>query len=108
MSWGIFQFTLLLMLVAFIGLCVWAHVQMPFFTSVPMFLENPWGIVTLIDLYLGFFLFAGFVLLFEDNKIIGWIWAVLPLFLGNAIGLAYIIFNGRKLSKALWVRSKSR
>lgn len=50
---------------------------------VPELLGQPWGAVTLADLYLGFFLGAVVIVLFERRLWVGLAWA-LPIFvLGN-------------------------
>lgn len=51
--------------------------------AVGWLVSEPWGVVSLIDLYLGFFLIGVAIWLFEPNKAIALLF-ILPLpFLGN-------------------------
>ncbi len=52
----------------------------------------PWGIVSLVDLYTGFALFALWVLYREAARPVAWIWVVLILVLGNLATAAYVLW----------------
>jgi hypothetical protein len=55
--------------------------------------SEPWGVVSLIDLYLGFFLIAVLIWLLEPNKIIALAF-ILPLpFLGNVWAAAWVAWR---------------
>ncbi len=58
-----------------------------------LMLAEPWGVVTLADLYLGFVLFAGLVLVLEHSKLTGILWAIAIVLLGNIITAAWIVFR---------------
>ena len=45
-------------------------------------LENPWGIVSLVDLYTGFALFSGWIIFREKSFFPSLIWVVLMMTLG--------------------------
>lgn len=45
-------------------------------------LQNPWGIVSLVDLYTGFFLFSGWIIFREGLSIRSLVWVVLMMVLG--------------------------
>jgi len=45
-------------------------------------LQNPWGIVSLVDLYTGFFLFSAWILFREGINLKSMIWVVLMMVLG--------------------------
>ena len=45
-------------------------------------LQNPWGIVSLVDLYTGFFLFSGWILFREGFNVKSAVWVVLMMGLG--------------------------
>jgi len=45
-------------------------------------LQNPWGIVSLVDLYTGFFLFSGWIIFREGVSLRSLIWVVLMMVLG--------------------------
>jgi hypothetical protein len=52
-------------------------------------LNMPWGIVSLVDLYVGFFLFSGWILYREGINIKSVIWVVLMMLLGFFTGALY-------------------
>lgn len=56
-------------------------------------LAEPWGVVTLADLYLGFVLFAGLVLVLEPSRGAGLAWAVGIIVLGNLVTAAWIVLR---------------
>ena len=45
-------------------------------------IKNPWGIVSLVDLYTGFFLFSAWILFREGFSFQSIIWVILMLVLG--------------------------
>lgn len=53
-------------------------------------LNLAWGRVTLIDLYLGFLLFAGWMAFREPTKGRAALWIVLLMLLGNLTAFAYV------------------
>lgn len=81
------------------GSIIWAFGLAPFWPSVAAITANPWGIVTLVDLYLGFFIFAIVIARFEPSRplAIGSI-ALMP-FLGNIVPLAWLAWRGLDLVK---------
>lgn len=52
----------------------------------------PWGIVSLVDLYVGFGLFAIWVVFREPSRPIAIVWVVLIMVLGNLITAAYVLW----------------
>ncbi len=52
-------------------------------------LSNPWGIVSLVDLYVGFILFSGWILYREDSPMRAIIWVFLMMVLGFFTGALY-------------------
>lgn len=79
------------------GAILWAFTAAPFWPSVAEITRNPWGIVTLVDLYLGFFIFAIVIARYEPNRpvAVGLI-AAMP-FLGNVVPLAWLAWRGLDL-----------
>ena len=53
-------------------------------------LANPWGIVSLVDLYTGFFLFSGWILFREGIRAKSLIWVVLMMVLGFFTASLYV------------------
>jgi hypothetical protein len=62
---------------------VWAFGQAPFWESAVAVARNPWGFVTLVDLYVGFVMFGLLVGVVER-----WAWWVWPL-----LGLSFVLGN---------------
>lgn len=54
-------------------------------------LENPWGIVSLIDVYVGFFLFIGWVIYRESCPWIMLAWSLAILVGGNLVSAFYAV-----------------
>jgi cytochrome c oxidase assembly factor CtaG len=72
----------------------WASHAAPFFAGFSAVLDNPWGVVTLIDLYAGF-LFAGVMIwLIEPNKRLAATLALITLVLGNVVPLVWLSVRG--------------
>ncbi len=55
-----------------------------------LILENPWGIVSLIDLYTGFVLFSLWIILRESNLFITILWVAAMMILGFFAGAVYV------------------
>ncbi len=54
-------------------------------------LRNPWGIVSLVDLYVGFALFSLWIALRETNRLVALTWIVLMMVLGFFTGSLYLL-----------------
>lgn len=52
-------------------------------------LSNPWGIVSLVDLYVGFTLFSGWIIYREKSVVRSIIWVFLMMTLGFFTGSLY-------------------
>jgi len=55
-------------------------------------MENPWGVVSLVDVYVGFLLFLGWVWIREDLLLAKLLWAVTILVGGNLFACLYALF----------------
>ncbi len=76
------------------GSIIWAFGAAPFWPAVSQIVANPWGVVTLIDLYLGFFIFAIVIARFEPNRGVAVaLIAAMPV-LGNVVALAWLVWRG--------------
>ena len=64
-----------------------------FFEDGSMLLSNPWGIMSMIDLYVGFTLFAMWINFREENMYKSVIWVVLLMLTGFFIGSIYVLIN---------------
>ena len=54
-------------------------------------LRNPWGIVSLVDLYVGFVLFSLWIALREKNLVVAATWIALMMTLGFLTGSLYLL-----------------
>jgi hypothetical protein len=54
-------------------------------------LANPWGIVSLVDLYVGFALFSLWIAFREKNLLTTIIWIILMIVLGFFAGSLYVL-----------------
>lgn len=51
----------------------------------------PWGIVSLVDVYVGFTLFSGWVIFRERSLVVAIVWVILIMVLGFFIGGVYTL-----------------
>ena len=58
-----------------------------------LILGNPWGIVSLVDLYVGFILFALWVWFKESSLLVKVIWVVLLMTTGFLAGSLYVFIS---------------
>lgn len=58
-----------------------------------MIISNPWGKVSLVDLYVGFSLFALWIVFRERHPVVSIVWVVLLMVLGFFTGALYILIN---------------
>ncbi len=66
-------------------------------------LSNPWGIVSLVDLYVGFILFSGWIVYREKSTIRSIIWVFFMMTLGFFTGALYT-FIALQTSGGDWQR----
>ena len=64
-------------------------------------LAMPWGIVSLVDLYVGFILFSGWIIYREKSPVMTVVWVVLMMVLGFFTGSLYT-FLALQNSKGDW------
>ena len=76
------------------GLIFWAIAVGNFGAAGDFLLSKPWGIVTMVDLYLGFLLSAVVIFYAEPDKKVALIW-LLPIFvLGNVVTAVWFVLRG--------------
>lgn len=66
-------------------------------------LSNPWGIMSMIDLYVGFTLFSMWIFYREKNIIKSLVWTILMMVLGFFTACIYVLIALYK-SKGNWDR----
>lgn len=72
-----------------------------FFVDGGEILANPWGIVSMVDLYTGFVLFSMWIVFREKRKLTAAIWVILMMVLGFFAGALYVLLALIK-SKGSW------
>ncbi|MGB4659757.1 MAG: DUF1475 family protein [Mobilitalea sp.] len=66
-------------------------------------LSNPWGIMSMIDLYVGFTLFSMWIFYREKNIVKSLVWSILMMVLGFFTACVYVLLALYK-SKGNWDR----
>lgn len=56
-------------------------------------LANPWGVVSIVDLYVGFALFSVWIVFREKSLMAIIIWVILMIVLGFFAGSLYVLIN---------------
>jgi hypothetical protein len=93
---------------AFLLLIVRAMAQGDFAASGAWLTSDPWGIVTLADLYLGFVLFGSVIALVESRWTSRLVW-LLPLpFLGNVWAAVWLVMRWPVLRQKLTSGTSTR
>ena len=54
-------------------------------------LSMPWGIVSLVDVYVGFILFSGWIIYREKSIVRSAVWVILVMILGNFTASLYVL-----------------
>jgi hypothetical protein len=66
-------------------------------------LRNPWGLVSFVDLYVGFALFSLWIGFREKNILLAVIWIILMMVFGFFTGSLYVLINLYR-SKGDWLQ----
>ena len=90
-------------MVAMTVVLIYALVYGDFFTEGSELLTMPWGIVSLVDLYVGFTLFSCWIVFREKALLPSVIWVVLMMVLGFWTGALYT-FLALQNSRGDWKR----
>jgi hypothetical protein len=69
---------------------LYGFIRGDFFKEGSILMSLVWGKVSLIDVYIGFFLFSGWVLYREERLLLAVLWIILILLLGNLITSLYV------------------
>ena len=95
------RWIILLLALAFTGLIGWAFTTGDFFAEGAQLTELAWGVVTLADLYLGFFLFAVFIFWAERSLLTSSILTVLLMTLGNGVAAIWLVVRFKTIKDRL-------
>lgn len=66
-------------------------------------LQNPWGIVSLVDLYTGFALFSAWIIYREESLALAAVWVALMMVLGFFTASLYVLITLAR-SQGSWPR----
>jgi hypothetical protein len=58
-----------------------------------LLLSNPWGIVSMVDLYVGFILFSGWIVFREEKILTALLWVIFMMVLGFFTGSMYVLVS---------------
>jgi hypothetical protein len=83
------RIALTLLALLFASLIIWAIWTGDFWTEGAWLIRNPWGLVSLSDLYLGFLVQAILIFVFEPPRN-RWLWIIALPFLGNVVTLLWL------------------
>lgn len=78
-------------IIAMTAVLLFAFIKGDFAVDGKAILNNPWGIVSLVDLYVGFFIFSLWIGLREKSMISAVIWIILLMVLGFFTGALYLV-----------------
>jgi hypothetical protein len=73
-------------------------------------LQNPWGVVSMVDLYTGFILFSGWIVYRERSILRAAIWVVLMMVLGFFTASLYVFLalsNSGGEWKKFWLGNRA-
>ncbi len=77
---------------------IWAFQRADFWVSFAAITADPWGIVTLVDLYAGFLLFGAVIILVEKASALSFVLVALTLVLGNVVPGLWLAFRATRLA----------
>jgi hypothetical protein len=83
----------LLGLLAMSAALVYGFTVGDFFADGALIVANPWGIVSLVDLYTGFALFGAWIYYREANKLIALVWIAILMVLGFWLASLYVLIQ---------------
>ncbi|WP_018699978.1 hypothetical protein [Amorphus coralli] len=87
--------------VALFILIGWAAYEAPFLASFGAIISDPWGIVALADLYLGFVLFGLVIALTEPSRPVAVLLIAALFVLGNVVAAIWLVVRWRRLQAKL-------
>ncbi len=90
-------------LLAMTGILIYGFTMGDFTAEGTKLLSMPWGIVSLVDLYVGFTLFSGWIVFREKASLSSAVWVILMMVLGFWAGALYT-FIALQTSGGDWKR----
>lgn len=105
------KFIAILGIFAMTAVLLYGFTQGNFSVDGEALLKNPWGVVSLVDLYTGFILFSGWIVYREKNPYIALLWVVLMMVLGFFTASLYTflaLVQSNQDWKKFWMGSRNK
>ncbi|MCX6054709.1 MAG: DUF1475 family protein [Chloroflexi bacterium] len=96
-------------ILAMTGILVYSFTTGNFFEEGSRLLAMPWGVVSLVDLYVGFILFSGWIIFRERSVLPSAVWVILMMTLGFFTGSLYTFIALQKSGgnwKKFWLGNR--
>lgn len=93
----------LICLLAMTAVLIYGFTSGNFAAEGAQLLSNPWGIVSIVDLYVGFILFSGWIIYREKSVLRSIVWVFFMMILGFFTGALYT-FIALQTSNGNWQR----
>jgi hypothetical protein len=90
----------ILLALALTAAIVWAFMTASFSASFGWMIRDPWGIVSLLDLYIGFVITSVLVFVIEKGRPIAWAVILPTFFLGNVVTAFWLAWRAPMLLDA--------
>jgi len=87
----VLRITSIALLAVLIGASLWAQGREPLWQGLQTLIQQPWGLATLLDLYVGLFAVGTWIILTEPRRSLIPLWWILLLLFGNMATLVYVI-----------------
>ena len=78
-------------LLAMAGILIYGFTQGDFSAEGKVLLAMPWGIVSLVDVYIGFILFSGWIVYREKSLVRSMVWVFFMMVLGSFTASLYTL-----------------
>lgn len=79
------------LLVVLISASVWAQGREPLWQGLQAIMQQPWGVATMLDLYVGLLIIGTWIALTEPRRSLIPLWWLFLLLFGNMVTLAYVL-----------------
>ncbi len=92
------------------GILIYGFSKGDFAAAGQFFFNDPWGIVSLVDVYVGFLFFSAWIIFREKNLGVALLWIVSIIILGNFPAGVYAFFaiqNSGESWKRFWMGAKA-
>jgi hypothetical protein len=79
------------------GTIIWAFGAASFWESFGRIIADPWGVVSLVDLYVGFIVASILIFMIERGGVIAWAVIIPTFFLGNVVTALWLAWRAPQL-----------